>query len=56
LWKTGQVALRIAAPIGSTICRRLSNAISTGSATYAQMMSFEDSAIRIMGNSPLEKV
>jgi hypothetical protein len=31
------------------------NAISTGSATYAQMMSF-DLAIRIMGNSPLVKV
>src|SRR5215831_17334182 len=35
--------------------RRLSSAISTGSGTYAQMMSFEDSAIRIMGDSPPER-
>ena len=35
--------------------RRLSSAISTGSGTYAQMMSFEDSAIRIMGYSPPER-
>src|SRR5262249_21139424 len=28
--------------------RRLSSAIGTGSGTYAQMMSFEDSTIRIM--------
>jgi hypothetical protein len=36
--------------------RRFSNAISTGSWTYAQMMSFEDSAIRVMGNSLPDKV
>jgi hypothetical protein len=35
--------------------RRLSSAISTGSGTYAQMMSFEDSAIRIMSDSPPER-
>src|SRR4030095_9557455 len=34
--------------------RRLSSAASSGSGTYAQMMSFEDSAIRIMGDSPPE--
>jgi hypothetical protein len=36
--------------------RRLSSAISTGSGTYAQMLSFEDSAIRIMSDSPPERV
>jgi hypothetical protein len=51
LWKTGWVALRISHPTGLDGCRRLSSAIETGSETYAQMMSLEDSTIRIMDTS-----
>jgi hypothetical protein len=50
LWKTGLNRVTNPTPDCFNGFRRLSNARRTGrAATYAQMMSFEDSTIRIMG-------
>ena len=50
LWETGPNRVTNPPPDRFNGFRRLSNAIRTErAATYAQMMSFEDSTIRIMG-------
>jgi hypothetical protein len=55
LWENRPGRVTNSVPYRLNDWRRLSSAISTGSETYAQMMSFEDLAIRIMSDSLPER-